>query len=109
PDPSGVSPLPGAYGALGLASAPRISGDARYAAAAWRWAEWYGGAMDANGYITESTVADSPAGTQLVWPGGYDSPDAYAGMFLVAVDATYTAAPDAARLRALAPKVALAV
>ena len=41
--------------------------------------------------------------------GGYDSTDAYAGMFLVAVDATYTAAPDAARLRALAPKVALAV
>ena len=104
-----VNPYLGAYGALGLATATRISGDARYAAAAWRWAEWYGSAMDANGYVTDSTVADSPVGTQLVSTGGYDSTDAYAGMFLVAVDATYTAAPDTARLRALAPKVALAV
>jgi hypothetical protein len=104
-----VNPYLGAYGALGLATATRISGDARYAAAAWRWAEWYGSAMDANGYVTDYTVPDSPVGTQLVSTGGYDSTDAYAGMFLVAVDATYTAAPDTARLRALAPKVALAV
>ena len=31
--------------------------------------------MDANGYVTDFTVADAPAGTQLVSTRGYDSTD----------------------------------
>ena len=73
-----------------------MSGDRTYAAAAWRWAQWYGSAMDANGYVTDYDV--TPGG--LVTTGDYDSTDAYSGMFLVAVDAISNASPDAVRLRA---------
>ena len=100
-----VNPYLGGYAAVGLATATRMSGDRTYAAAAWRWAQWYGSAMDANGYVTDYDV--TPGG--LVSTGNYDSTDAYSGMFLVVVDAISNASPDPLRLRALAPKVALAV
>jgi hypothetical protein len=100
-----VNPYLAGYAAVGLATATRMSGDRTYAAAAWRWAAWYGSAMGANGYVTDYDI--TPGG--LVSTGTYDSTDAYSGMFLVAVDATFNASPDAARLRELAPKVAQAV
>ena len=55
--------------------------------------------MDASGYITDYRVE----GGTIVSTGDADSTDAYAGVFLLAVEAANTAAPDRPRLEALAP------
>ena len=61
--------------------------------------------MDARGYVTDYQVS----GGTLVSTGDADSTDAYAGLFLLAVEAVQTAAPNGARLLALAPAVRLGV
>lgn len=104
-DVSFVNPYLAAFGAIGLADAARVTGDARYADAAWQQAEWHAGAMDADGYVTDYRVD----GGTLVSTGTADATDAYAGMFLLTVEAAQCAAPDAARLAALAPKLRLGV
>lgn len=104
-DQTFVSPYLAAYAAQGLADATRITGDPRYAAAAWREVDWHASVMDANGYVTDYRIVN---GT-LVSTGSQDSTDAYAGMFLVALDATYHAAPNVTQLRAIANQVRAAV
>ena len=94
-----------AYAAVGLSDATRMTRDPRYAEAAWRSLEWYTSVMNANGYVTDYRIDNG----NLVSTGSADSTDAYAGMFLVALDAAYRAAPGVARLRAVAPKVHAAV
>jgi hypothetical protein len=100
-----VSPYLAAYAAVALSDATRLTGDPRYAEAAWRSLEWYTSVMDANGYVTDYRIDNG----NLVSTGSADSTDAYAGMFLVALDAAYRAAPNPARLRAIALKVHAAV
>jgi hypothetical protein len=100
-----VNPYLGAFGAVGLAAATTATGDAAYADAAWRFAEWYAAHMDADGYITDYRVD----GAAIVSTGDADSTDAYAGLFLLAVEAAHTAAPDRVRLGALAPALRSAV
>lgn len=100
-----VNPYLAAFGAIGLSATTQLTGDPRYAEAAWRQAEWHASAMDANGYVTDFHVV--PGG--LVSTGSADSTDAYAAMFVLTVDAAQRAAPDATRLDALVPKVRLAV
>jgi hypothetical protein len=100
-----VSPYLAAYAAVGLSDATRMTRDPRYAEAAWRSLEWYTSVMDANGYVTDYRIDNG----NLVSTGNADSTDAYAGMFLVALDAAYRAAPNQSRLRAIAPKVHAAV
>jgi hypothetical protein len=100
-----VNPYLGAFAATGLAAATRATGNGAYADAAWRFVEWYAAHMDARGYVTDYHVA----GTTLVTTGDADSTDAYAGLFLVAVEAAQTAAPNGARLVALAPALRLGV
>ena len=97
----------GSFAAWGLARATATTGDTRYAAAAWRWAEWYAAHMDGNGFVTDYDVAADL--TTLTSTGGMDSTDAYAGLFVVALDAAATAAPDAERLRRLTPAVGRAL
>jgi hypothetical protein len=100
-----VSPYLAAYAAVGLSDATKMTGDPRYAEAAWRSLEWYTSVMDANGYVTDYRIDNG----NLVSTGSADSTDAYAGMFLFALDAAYRAAPNPARLRAIAPKLHAAV
>jgi hypothetical protein len=100
-----VDPYLGSFAAAGLAAATRATGNGSYAEAGWRFVEWYAGHMDANGYVTDERVV----GDQLVSTGDADSTDAYAGVFLLAVEAVNTSAPDRARLIALAPALRRAV
>jgi hypothetical protein len=100
-----VSPYLAAYAAVGLSDATRMTRDPRYAEAAWRSLEWYASVMDPNGYVTDYRIDNG----NLVSTGSADSTDAYAGMFLVALDAAYRAAPNLSRLRAIAPSVRAAV
>ena len=104
-DQTFVSPYLAAYAAVGLSDATTMTKDPRYAEAAWRSLEWYGSVMDANGYVTDYRISNG----NLVSTGSADSTDAYAGMFLVALDAVYRAAPNVSRLGAIAPKVQAAV
>jgi hypothetical protein len=100
-----VDPYLASFAVIGLASAARTTGDARFAEAGWREVEWYAASMDPRGFVTDYRV--TPTG--LVSTGDQDSTDAYSGMFLLAVEAVQGAAPNAARLAALAPKLRLAV
>jgi len=100
-----VDPYLASFGIGGLAAAARVTGDPRYGVAAWRAVEWYAANMDPRGFVTDFRVTASG----LVSTGDADSTDAYSGMFLLAVEATQAAAPDAARLGALAPRVKAAV
>jgi hypothetical protein len=94
-----VNPYLAGFAATGLAAATRATGNGAYAEAAWRFVEWYAAHMDTRGYVTDYHVA----GTTLVTTGDADSTDAYAGLFLLALEAAQTAAPGGARLVALAP------
>jgi hypothetical protein len=100
-----VSPYLAAYAAVGLSDATRTTGDPRYAQGAWRAVEWHASVMDSNGYVTDYRIEN----TNLVSTGSADSTDAYAGMFLVGVDAAFRAAPNVSLLRAIAPQVRAAV
>lgn len=100
-----VNPYLGGFAATGLAAATRATGNAVYAEAAWRFVEWYAAHMDTRGYVTDYHVT----GTALVSTGDADSTDAYAGLFLLALDAARTAAPNGARLLSLAPALRRAV
>jgi hypothetical protein len=100
-----IDPYLASFGVTGLAAAARATGDARYADAAWREVEWYAASMDASGFVSDARVTlDGLAPT-----GTADSTDAYSGMFLLAVESVQAAAPDSARLLALAPKIAAAI
>jgi hypothetical protein len=100
-----VNPYLGGFAAIGLGAAARATANPAYAEAAWRFGEWYAAHMDANGYVTDYRVE----GAALVSTGDADSTDAYAGTFLLAVEAAYTAAPNRARLGTLAPALRRAV
>lgn len=85
------------FAAMGLARATLITGDARYAAASWRWLEWYANHMDARGFVTD-----------YQWVGGgwrstgdMDSTDAYATTFLLAAWEAVRATGDLTRLSGL--------
>lgn len=104
PDQQHIRPYQASYAAIGLDRATQVSGDATYSNAAWNYLSWYAANMDANGYAHDWDL------TNGVWTeGGYDSTDAYAGMFLAAVRATYEVQPDSAKLSALHTAVSQAV
>jgi len=94
------------YGALGLARAAQALGNSSYSTASWRWLNWYAAHMDATGGFVNDYTGHSGA---WVDSGHADSYDAYAGMFLVALWATYQADPNNAKLAALHTKIALAM
>jgi len=100
-----VNPYLAGFAASGLSAATRATGNPAYAEAAWRFVDWYVAHMDLHGYVSDYRVS----GATLVSTGDADSTDAYAGAFLLAVEAASTAAPNLARLRALMPAMRRAV
>jgi hypothetical protein len=87
-----VQPYLGNFAALGLVRAARVTGDLRYATAAWRWLAWYQAHMDASGFIDDWTNN----GCRLRDAGVRDSTDAPAGLFLLALLAAQRGFPQAA-------------
>lgn len=105
PDRTFVSPYLAAIAATGLAAATAATGDATYAEAAWRFVEWHAAHMDENGYVWDHEIR----GGEVVSTGDADSTDAYAAMFLIAIEAAHVASPDGTRLAARAPAMRQAV
>ncbi len=104
-DQRAIWPYLSNFAAIGLARAGQLAADQRFTDAAWRWLRWYREHQDTAGFVTDYTVTDGvPAST-----GGMDSTDAYAGTFLIAVNATWQATGDRERLRELQPGIAAAV
>lgn len=87
------------FAAIGLARATAVTGDPRYAAAAWRWLSWYAAHMDSRGFVTDYQWRSG------AWhsTGDMDSTDAYATTFMLAVHETLRATGDLARLNGLRP------
>jgi hypothetical protein len=107
-DRSRIDPYLANYAAMGLAGAYLTDGEARDLRASWRWLAWYRDHMDASGYVTDYTVGPGPAFAETS-TGDMDSTDAYAGTFLLALERTFAAAGDTARLRAFGGSVRRAV
>jgi len=93
------------FAAIGLARAGQITADPRYSDAAWRWLSWYRSHQDASGFVSDYQVDAGVASST----GDMDSTDAYAGTFLIAVNAAWQATGDLPRLRELEPGVVAAV
>jgi hypothetical protein len=91
--PTHIRPYQAGYAALGLARATQLTGDYAFVRAAWNWLDWYQAHMDNLNYVHDWDLVN---GTWQV--GGYDSTDAYAGMFLCDALAAYTVDPNIFRL-----------
>ena len=93
------------FTAMGLSRATEVTGDRRYAQAAWRWLAWYQAHQDAQGFVADHDVIGGvPTST-----GDMDSTDAYAGTFLLAARRNWQATGDLAALRSLRTGIAGAV
>jgi hypothetical protein len=86
------------FAAMGLARASMTTGNTAYRDAAWRWLNWYQAHEDANGFVTDYTVANGVATST----GDMDSTDAYAGTFLLAARYTWKATGNLTKLKKLA-------
>ncbi|MGH2829431.1 MAG: hypothetical protein ACRDJM_03000 [Actinomycetota bacterium] len=100
-----VIPYLANFAAIGLARAYTLLRDTRYSSAAWRWLEWYRQHQDP----VQGTIPNWIFQGRWIPEGLPDSTDAYAGTFMSAVLATYTATGDLARLQGLAGAVELAI
>ena len=104
--PNAIRVYEASYGCLGLARASQISGDMSYVDAVWTYLNWYTANMDSNGFGYDWNKSGG------VWSQnspGYDSTDAYAAMFLVAVRAAFLVTGDRTKLAALHSAITLAV
>lgn len=103
PDKRLVWPYLSNFAAMGLA---RVAGtDRRAAEAGWRWAEWYQAHQDVNGFVTD--YVEAPSGLRST--GRFDSTDAYAGTYLMAVSDLVDATGDLTRLAGVGTGVRNAV
>jgi hypothetical protein len=93
------------FTALGLARATEVTGDARYAAGAWRWLGWYQAHQDTTGFVTDYALTNGV----MTSTGDMDSTDAYAGTFLLAALRTWRATGDRTTLRTLRAGIGKAV
>jgi hypothetical protein len=100
-----IMPYLANYASWGLTRAFQVTGDSRYVTATWNWLLWYQAHQDVNGYVTDYTVTNGVESTT----GNFDSTDAYAGTFLVAVDLAWRATGDQTKLRVLAPGITKAL
>jgi hypothetical protein len=104
-DHKAIWPYLSNFAAMGLARATHVTGDPRYAAAAWRWLRWYHDHQDASGYVTDYNVTNGvPVST-----GDMDSTDAYAGTYLMAIHEAWAATGDRQQLLALRAGIVRAV
>ncbi|MGI9023604.1 MAG: hypothetical protein ACR2HV_10325 [Acidimicrobiales bacterium] len=93
-----VQPYFSNFAAMGLARATEVTGDARYAGAAWRWLSWYQAHQDSSGFVTDYAITD---GVTAASTGDMDSTDAYAGTFLLATWRTWRVTRDRSALAGL--------
>ncbi len=93
-DRAAVWPYLSSFGALGLARATQVTGDARYVEASWRWLSWYQAHQDATGFVTDYVV-ENGAPRSI---GDMDSTDSYAGMFLLAARQSWKVTGNTTRL-----------
>ena len=100
-----LSPDMANQAAEGLARAAAVTGDEAYASAAWRWLGWYQAHEGPQGFVTDYLLS----GGRFVTTGDMDSTDAYAGTFLSAAGAAWSADPDQSLLLALEPGIVGAV
>jgi hypothetical protein len=104
-DQKAIWPYLSNFAAIGLARTAQLTGEVRYTNAAWQWLRWYQAHQDRNGFVTDYHVT----GGSEVSTGEMDSTDAYAGTFLIAVQAAWAVSRDRVALRILEPGVAAAV
>ncbi|MHB8512708.1 MAG: glucosidase family protein [Actinomycetota bacterium] len=96
-DQAWVVPYRSNFAAMGLARATALTGDQRFANAAWRWLAWDQAHMDSSGYITDY----ERSGSGWVSTGTDDSTDAYASTYLSAMKETLDATGDLTKLSTL--------
>jgi hypothetical protein len=87
-DRARVLPYLGNFAAWGLAVQGGRTHDSDSLGAAWAHLNWYAGAQDASGFVTDYVV-DADGG--LTSTGDMDSTDSYAATFFLATDAAYAA------------------
>jgi hypothetical protein len=104
-DQKAIWPYLSNFAAIGLARTAQLTGEVRYTNAAWQWLRWYQAHQDRRGFVTDYHVT----GGSEVSTGEMDSTDAYAGTFLIAVQAAWAASHDRVALDALEPGVTAAV
>jgi hypothetical protein len=92
-----VWPDQASMAALGLIEAGRLTHDGGYVRAAWRWLAWYAGHLDAHGHVNDY----APRSGRLVDTGHRDSTDAYAGLWLLALEQATVVSRDTTALAAL--------
>ncbi len=88
PDRARVVPYLGSFAAWGMADQAGRTRDRSLLASTWSYLAWYAAAQDANGYVTDYTVA---ANGSLASTGDMDSTDSYAAVFVLAAEAAYRA------------------
>jgi len=107
--PNHVNPYFGNYAAIGLARATAVSSPRNnaFVNAAWAHCAWYATHADASGYVHDW---DKSTGTWTAATGpGYDSTDAYAATFLLAVYAANSVSPDSAKLTSMSGAISTAI
>lgn len=104
-DKAWLVPYRSNFAAMGLARATAITGDPRYATAAWNWLVWYQQHMDVSGFVTDYQWRNG------AWrsTGDMDSTDAYAATFLMAAREALRATGDLTRLSSLRAGLSKAV
>jgi hypothetical protein len=100
-----VVPYQANFGVMGLARAYALTGDSRYAAASWKWLQWYEAHMLADGTMPDWIYQ---AG-EWVPTGSPDSTDSYAGTFISAVLEVFKATHDLQRIEGLVDAVFKAI
>lgn len=102
-DKQEIRPYMANFAAMGLARAYQLTGDEDYIDAVWNYLNWYQDNKNADGYVHDwsyiSSVWDEAPNTNLTNP--YDSTDAYAGTYLIAVRAAYIADRNKTKLQSL--------
>jgi hypothetical protein len=104
-----IIPYWGNYATIGLAA---VSADNREAEVmGWNWLNWYAAHQDPqSGFITDYSITDYSASNFVEFStGAHDSTDAYAGTYLLAVEAMWQATRCRACVSKLSRSVELAV
>lgn len=111
PDHETLRPYMSNYAAMALAEATRTTGDTKYVEAAWTWLDWYRDHMDPDtGYVTDYDLVDGVLVVHTALDGShYDSTDAYAGTYLMALKLAFLADYRKVRLEGHDAGVGLAI
>lgn len=111
PGGEAIRPYQANIATFGLSRATQITGNTAYVNAVWNYLTWYANHLDGSGYMHDYDKINGvwTAAPNSVSTNPYDSTDAYAGTFLLAVRAAYIANPDVAKLAELHTAIEQAV